>query len=501
MTDTTEKKFGIVFYTDGGARPNPGFGGTGLHGYKYTYTPTAKGCGLGQVIPTTNGYQLKTSPDIITGAGCDVAALIETDVVVATEIEKYYDGVMSMFGVVSNNLCEILGVYNALKIAEKEQVAFLHLFCDSEYALEGTRVGVDKWESRDWKKTDGGVISNVELWKSIKALRDKLISEGVHIKYNWVKGHSGNTGNECSDTLATIAVFMSRSGLKENIIYESPGDTYWKRDSDRHPIMTFSRCYFNPSNLTNPENWYFGNTSGKDHQDGARASDIGLIVAKLEKPVEFVETIINLQRERSGPQDSIYTLHLDNLFSSKVTFYAKMFGTKAFTNSSNDRMDLMYKDDVIITREHRPAGLVRRTITILEEMQLTLTNFEIGSKLDTITDITDTFYTTTRTVTKTKKDAGEKVTVSTKLNPEFIVGFTNIEVKAKIPNGETKSINLNIGLDTLERNSLKRLESTNPKMYLVSWAISDIAYRYAVIMVAGGDKVITASPYSNLRVI
>ena len=34
-TKGTVNKYGVVIYSDGGARPNPGYGGWGIHGYLY----------------------------------------------------------------------------------------------------------------------------------------------------------------------------------------------------------------------------------------------------------------------------------------------------------------------------------------------------------------------------------------------------------------------------------------------------------------------------------
>ena len=59
-------KKGLVLYTDGGCRPNPGYGGSGIHGYLYTEEVPKKGAGQGLNILTAEGYVVKSEvPDML----------------------------------------------------------------------------------------------------------------------------------------------------------------------------------------------------------------------------------------------------------------------------------------------------------------------------------------------------------------------------------------------------------------------------------------------------
>ena len=44
-------------------------------------------------------------------------------------------------------------------------------------------------------------VKNIDLWKELDELRDKH-----NIKWNWVKGHSGDPGNETADMLANRGI-------------------------------------------------------------------------------------------------------------------------------------------------------------------------------------------------------------------------------------------------------------------------------------------------------
>ena len=44
-------------------------------------------------------------------------------------------------------------------------------------------------------------VKNIDLWKELDELRDEH-----NIKWNWVKGHSGDPGNETADMLANRGI-------------------------------------------------------------------------------------------------------------------------------------------------------------------------------------------------------------------------------------------------------------------------------------------------------
>ena len=56
-------------------------------------------------------------------------------------------------------------------------------------------------EKNNWKTSKKEPVKNKELWVEL----DELVS--IHnINWNWVKGHSGDDGNERADYLATSAI-------------------------------------------------------------------------------------------------------------------------------------------------------------------------------------------------------------------------------------------------------------------------------------------------------
>lgn len=69
----------------------------------------------------------------------------------------------------------------------------------------------DGFPDGKWKKADGKPPSNLELWKAIALLCEKHIESGSTLEFAWVKGHSGDEGNELADQLANLGVSEIKS--------------------------------------------------------------------------------------------------------------------------------------------------------------------------------------------------------------------------------------------------------------------------------------------------
>jgi ribonuclease HI len=68
---------------------------------------------------------------------------------------------------------------------------------DSNYVVEGWNVYMHDWKRFNWRKSKGGVVANLELWKEI----DSLSPEFKSFTILWVKGHSINKFNTEADSL------------------------------------------------------------------------------------------------------------------------------------------------------------------------------------------------------------------------------------------------------------------------------------------------------------
>lgn len=133
----------LIIYTDGAARGNPGPGGYGIV-LKWGNT----------VKELAQGYRKTT-----------------------------------------NNRMELLAVIVALKQLKKEGVNII-IYTDSSYVVNSVEKGwVFGWVKKGFKGK-----KNADLWRMFLEEYKKH-----NIKFQWVKGHANNAGNNRCDELATAA--------------------------------------------------------------------------------------------------------------------------------------------------------------------------------------------------------------------------------------------------------------------------------------------------------
>lgn len=101
----------------------------------------------------------------------------------------------------TNNRMELLAVIEALSALKRPCRVSLHL--DSEYVRKGITEWIHGWKKKGWVTAAKQPVKNAELWQRL----DALVHGGHHqIEWHWVKGHSGDPGNERADALANRGV-------------------------------------------------------------------------------------------------------------------------------------------------------------------------------------------------------------------------------------------------------------------------------------------------------
>lgn len=512
MSDTTESQQsdvidGIVCYTDGGARPNPGPTGYGMHGYFYAAKNPKKGLGNGMVA-TNRGY-LENKGDYNTIIDPNVspesflALAARSSRASAVTVIGYFDEVGSI-GVATNNVGELAGVIRAMEFGLQKKVRNIYILTDSDYVRKAANGWVDRWVQTGWKRPDGTDIQNVVEWKKFLTIRSKLEEAKIELTIERVPGHEGFLGNEEADTLATIAVFRSQNGDFGVVTRESPADGYWKRDNSRHAFLSNRYCYFNTlTGVTIPGHYLLGNQD--DEFVGTPDSEGHYAVVRLDTPDTMIESIRGLQAGFSGGADSLYMAYLENLFNPTIYDRLNTYGKLALIPPSGYRLNLKYIDDTPITRELKPAKKAMDAVNALTRLDTLLQMFAMNDPELVVTDITPVLYEVTRKVTKAKKgEAADTVTTSMKLKSDMVVGMAKLDVKVKHPfskdDGDLMDITLSTGVDILDRNSLKRLEELNPQICVIAWKESPMVFRFATVIRAGNSLGIWASVNSNLRI-
>ena len=97
----------------------------------------------------------------------------------------------------TNNRMELTAVIEALNALTGPSE--VELFTDSQYVRNGITEWIHNWKQRGWTTADKKPVKNSDLWQ---ALDDA--TRRHRIKWRWVKGHSGDPGNERADALANL---------------------------------------------------------------------------------------------------------------------------------------------------------------------------------------------------------------------------------------------------------------------------------------------------------
>jgi len=260
------------------------------------------------------------------------------------------------------------------------------------------------------------------------------------------------------------------------------------------------RMYFNtlPEHCS-PGNYHLGEHGTDDEHLGKRISDGGYSVIRLKKPDPVVETIRNFVCKEAKGEDSLAMILVDKIYRGDTYASLTSYGEGAIRRPNPYRLDMICIDDEPMVRELRPARIAMRAVDSLIELSRKLDLFLENSSLIAVTDLTPILYETTA---KTSK-AGVTTSI-TKLKPEYNVGFAAMDVLANYKAGDaTKQakVTITLGIDSLDRNSFKRIEEDNPKVSLISWMESETIFRYATVVQTDSGVGIWAGVYSNLRVV
>ncbi|MGC8506785.1 MAG: ribonuclease HI [Thiomonas sp.] len=150
---TTESDTDIIIYTDGACKGNPGPGGWG--------------------VVLRSGAHQKT-----------------------------------LFGgeqQTTNNRMELMAAIQALEALKRPSRVLLHT--DSQYVLKGMTEWIVGWKRRGWITADKKPVKNVDLWQRLEQ------AAAPHtLRWAWVRGHTGDPGNELADQLANQGVEAAGRG-------------------------------------------------------------------------------------------------------------------------------------------------------------------------------------------------------------------------------------------------------------------------------------------------
>ena len=127
-------------------------------------------------------------------------------------ILRYGDNVRELQGGESpttNNRMELTAAIEAL--GALKEACQVQLYTDSRYLRDGITTWLPNWRRRGWLTKARKPVKNQDLWIRL----DDLVQRH-QVDWRWVKGHTGDPGNERADALAN-------RGLEQSLAAEVRG--------------------------------------------------------------------------------------------------------------------------------------------------------------------------------------------------------------------------------------------------------------------------------------
>lgn len=105
----------------------------------------------------------------------------------------------------TNNRMEMMAAIACLRALRKPGSALV-IHSDSKYLIDCCQTWMPGWKARGWQRK-GGPLKNLDLLQEL----DSLLA-AHQVRWQWVKGHAGNRGNERVDQLANEAMDAIAAG-------------------------------------------------------------------------------------------------------------------------------------------------------------------------------------------------------------------------------------------------------------------------------------------------
>lgn len=273
-----------IFWADGSTRPtNPGYGGYGIFGYLFKDAPRPKNT----KHPVKTSHQFTDSGVFESNAGGPIEV---------THILEYIR--CSPNPKSTNNENELKAALHTLEIIHsRPEIMEATLITDSEYMVKGINESLDRWLANGFKRTDGRPVAYIDDWTAINLYKKALAERGTTLTVKWVKGHSGDYGNDTADLYSVIGSNAARvqfeSGAQEiqtDILTTESTYAEYKKSYQKDFIYHFKDLFFS-SDPSQEDTSYCFISSNKTDKEIGRRDNTTIFIANHGYVPEFINKV------------------------------------------------------------------------------------------------------------------------------------------------------------------------------------------------------------------
>jgi ribonuclease HI len=118
----------------------------------------------------------------------------------------------------TNNRMEMQGAIAALKfLLTFNPSEPIYLYTDSEYVKNGITKWIKGWKKKGWKTSTGKAVLNQDLWEVLDDLNLRVSNQlTAPLEWRYVRGHTGNEGNERCDQIARAFSLGKKPALRQS---------------------------------------------------------------------------------------------------------------------------------------------------------------------------------------------------------------------------------------------------------------------------------------------
>ena len=431
----------------------------------------------------------------------------------------------------TNNRAEMFGYIRLLESILHFKWQNVFAYFDSKYVLDNATRSLKRWKKNDWRKSDGDIIANKEQWVRISALQDAVSALGTKITYKWVKGHSGDVGNEAADVNANLgraagvggntdpvftittkeeqheeAVSLYNAAIEAGEIEGTPVEASKKGKKTKIPscnrLVAGKRLIFTTNSpmctkdgkyiyLTNS---FEGSVEKTGRFIGKPASDNMYGVVITEEPIPQIQCLIEFQN-RITPADFVQPVVglLNRITRSDIWEMLTTYGNSHLTHNRLNVTPIPKDPGSIaepLTLYQRPARLAYDAIDSLMVMLDRLDRFRFNKrgKEESYTDITGYIFNTEGKKNKVHADISSSVK------------YVRVPVDYK---GKKVDVVLTLGIDIPDRNSLSGISKQGKELevQLVTYDETEAGFRYSVVIKVDGDIGLYSTSMANVKII